>query len=284
MPVILPPNPRGLGCLAAVVLASLACASKPGAGGPGVYRGVVVTGSETGTLEVVVGEAGGSPFPASATLSFANRTAVLSGTLDSSQTKLSLSSSEGYQLTGQSRPKYVAGSYAGPAGANDNGSFGLSLVPADGTPIRLVCGKFVMTTTISATTTGTTTTIATNPTILPFAVTALAPGPALCVGPNFTWSGSLGVDGNLYCSSYGGEVGGNVDNMNTDASYPWTTTTNSGTWTVAPCGSLPADGGIGDDAGADGAAPDVVNDAAGAREDAPALPADAPADLTPDAD
>jgi hypothetical protein len=277
MPVHPAPTLRSLASVGLVlVLLSPACASKPGAGGPGAYRGVVVTGSEIGTLEVTVGEAASSPFPASATLTFPGRTVSLSGTLDQSQTRLSLSSADGYQLAGQSRPKYVFGSYAGPADANDNGSFALSLVPTDGSPVELLCGHFVMTTTITTTSTGTTTTTATTPTVLPFAVTAVAPGPALCVGPNFTWSGSLGTDGNLYCSSYGGEVGGNVNNMNSDAGYPWKTTTNSGTWTVAPCGSSSIDGGVAAEGGADSASADDVSDAANVSDDTPAGPTDAP--------
>jgi len=235
-------------CSSVLALLGLACAGNPSPGGPGTYRGVVVGSSQIGTLDVTVAGAA-SPFPASGTLSLPDRVVSLAGTLDQSKRALSLSSADGYQLAALSRVGYAYGSYAGPGGAQDRGSFALLLAPPDGTPVQLFCGGFVASTTDTS---------------LPFAVTAVPPGNAICVGPNLTWFGTLDVDGSLYCSVGGGEFDGNVNNLSTSTPNQWGTGQNSGTWAVAPCTGNAGDGGV-DDAG--GAADSATTPAGGSASD-----------------
>ncbi|HEX7599168.1 MAG TPA: hypothetical protein VF518_13210, partial [Polyangia bacterium] len=239
---------------AVVALFCLACASKPPSGGPGAYRGVIVSASEIGIIDLTVGEAASGPFPASGSIRYTARTVALSGTLDRSQTAISLASAEGLKLEGESRPKYMFGSFQGPAGATDRGSFALLLEPSDGIPVQLYCGSYTFT---SSTT---------SP--LPFAVTAVAPGSAICVGADFAWFGSLDPSGYLSCAISGGIYQGDV---NADAGNPWGTGQNYGNWTVTPCGAASLDGGV-DDANTPG--PDTSADGSAAE----ASPVDAGVD------
>jgi len=88
----------------------LGCASKPTAGGPGSYRGVLVGAGEMGTLAVTVVGSASSQLPASGGLvDMDGTTASLSGMLNQDNASLSLSSTTGYQLGGESRPGYVLG-------------------------------------------------------------------------------------------------------------------------------------------------------------------------------
>jgi len=224
----------------AVAALALACAKNPPAGGPGTYRGVLVGVTEIGIVEVTVGEAPSGPLPASGTIETGGTVVILSGTLDRAHASLSLSSTNGYQLAADSRPTYVIGSYQGPQGS---GSFALFLEPADGRPVRLFCGNLVYTS-------GT----ATPPLpTYPFAVTAAPLGYAICVGPGFTWFGSLDASDTLSCQSGSGLFYGNT---NADGGNHWGTGgDNYGTWTVAPCGGGAVDGGV--DSGIDDA-PDAA--------------------------
>ena len=196
--------------------------------GPGSYRGALVGTGKIGTVEITVLEASSGPLPASGTVNFGGSVVSLSGTLDLSSASLSLSSTDGHQLTGSWRPNYMFGSYQGP---QDAGSFALFLESADSTPIRLFCGSYVDTSSSS------------TPPSTPFAVTATSAGFAMCVGPAFTWFGALDATNTLSCDSGTGLFYGNV---NADSGNQWSTGTGEqGTWTVAPCGggSAAGDGG-----------------------------------------
>jgi hypothetical protein len=245
--VRLAPALRGF-AFAAVALVSLSCASKPPSGGAGTYRGVLVGTSQIGILEITVAEASSGPLPASGTIELGGTVVSLSGTLDRSNASISLASTDGYQLTGVSRPAYVFGTYS--HGAQDAGSFALFLESPSDSPISFFCGSFVDT--------STTTTLPSTP--LPFAVTVTSPGAALCVTPGFAWFGSMDTTTDtLTCQSSGGLFYGNV---NADGGNQWGTGVDDqgdgdyGTWTLAPCGgSAGTDGGV--DAGAtDGSADD----------------------------
>jgi hypothetical protein len=226
-----------------LALSCLACASDPKAGGPGTYRGVIVGIGEVGTLEVTVGEATSGPLPASGTMTFRARTVALTGTLDRSKVSLSLASADGYQLTGQSRKEYVLGSFIA---AKDSGSFALFLVPAGGPPVQLFCGSLNLTSTADA-----------PP--LPFGVTAMATGAAICVAPAFTLLGSLDSTKILSCSSNGAAFDGQV---NADAGGIWGTGEGYGTWTLQPCGDGSPDGGVNSesDGGMDSSPPEAGAD------------------------
>jgi hypothetical protein len=219
-----------------VALLCLSCANQPPSGGPGTYRGVFAGTTEMGTVEVTVAEAGCGPLPASGTIDLGGTAVFLSGALDQSSASLSLSSADGYQLTGISRPAYVLGSYYDP---QDSGNFALILESANSSPIQLFCGSFVWTAPAG-----------TSPS--PFAVVAASSGPAICVAPNHIWFGSLDASDTLSCGGGGSLIFGNV---NADGGNQWGTGTdnqgngNYGTWTVAPCGGGAADGGA--DSGAD---------------------------------
>lgn len=222
---------------AGVALASLSCANKPPTGGPGTYRGVLVGVTEIGILQITVGDAPSGPLPASGTIELGGTVVSLSGTLDRSRASLSLSSTTGYQLSGDSRPTYVFGSYQAP---QDSGSFALFLEPADGSPVQLLCGSYTSTSTTD-----------TSP--RPFAVAAVPPGYAFCVGPSFAWPGSLNASDTLSCENGGGGLF--LGNTNADGGNQWGTGSVYGTWTVAPCGGGAADGGV--DSGTDNA-PDAA--------------------------
>jgi len=214
----------------------LGCASKPTAGGPGSYRGVLVGAVEIGTLAVTVAGSASSSLPASGGLvDLDGSTASLSGTLNQGNASLSLSSTTGYQLGGDSRPGYVLGGYQGPAG---DGQFALLEPPDSGGAVKTFCGTYVSNTTAGATP-------------MPFAIAGVAGGSAFCVGYNFAWLGSMDADEYVSCSVGTGLFYGNA---NADAGNPWGTGTedgNSGTWAVVPCG---ADASGGPDGGASGAA------------------------------
>jgi hypothetical protein len=227
-------SPRGLAFTGAIsALLFPGCASKPPSGGPGTYRGVIVDSAEIGSIEVTVGEASSGPLPASGTISLDGATVSLSGTLDRANTKVSLSSTDGYQLDGDSRPAYVFGSFHGP---QDKGSFALFLEGANSSPIRSFCGSFVWTSPA-------------NPPS-PFAVAATSSGSAMCVGPNFMWFGNLDAHGSLSCEGAGNDLAlGNVD---VDAGNNWGTGNEYGSWTVAPCGA----GAVGVPDGGSGSAMD----------------------------
>jgi hypothetical protein len=224
----------------AVALASLSCASKPPSGGPGSYRGVLVGTFNVGILEVMVTEAASGALPASGTITLGETVVSLSGTLDQSNASISLASTDGYQLTGISRPTYIFGTFS--HNTQDAGSFALFLKPADDSPINLFCGTF----------TDTSTTSSAPSTPFPFAVTVAPAGAAICVTPGFSWFGNM--DGNETITCQGGD-GLFYGNVNADAGNQWGTGTNSqgngdyGTWTLAPCGgstSSGPDGGTSD--------------------------------------
>jgi hypothetical protein len=245
MLVHLAPALRSFAC-ATVALASLSCASKPPSGGAGTYRGIIVGISQIGILEVAVAEASSGPLPASGTIALGSTEVSLSGTLDRSSASLSLSSTDGYQLAGVSRPAYVFGSYA--HSAQDSGSFALFLDSASSDPISLFCGSFVDT--------SSTATVPSTP--FPFGVTVTHSGAAICVTPGFSWFGSMDANETLVCQSGGGLFSGNV---NADGGNNWGTGVDSqgngdyGTWTLAPCaGSAATDGGVDAGASDDGAA------------------------------
>jgi hypothetical protein len=248
-----------------LALLCLACASDPKAGGPGTYRGVIVGTGETGTMEVTVGEATSGPFPASGTIVFQTRTVALTGTLDQSKVSLSLASADGYQLTGQSRKQYVFGSFQT---TQDSGSFALFLVPADGTPVQSFCGNLNLTSTTGA-----------PP--LPFAVTAVAAGAAICVCPSFTLFGRLDSTNTLSCTDTGAAFDGQV---NVDAGGRWGTGESYGTWTLQPCGDGSPNGGVNNEAdgGTGSSTPDAgVDSAVDGGLDSPSdRGADSPIDLT----
>ena len=220
---------------AAVALASLSCASKPPSGGAGTYRGVLVGTSQIGILEITVAEASSGPLPASGTIDLGGTVVSLSGTLDRSNASISLSSTDGYQLAGISRPAYVFGSYYD---SQDSGTFALLLESANSSPIQLFCGSFVDTSTTGTYASQT----------LPFAVTAVPSGAAICVALNNIWFGSLYASDGLSCGTGGTLISGYV---NADGGNQWGTGTDNqgngdyGTWTVAPCGDNAADGGAG---------------------------------------
>jgi hypothetical protein len=207
------------------VALALGCANKPPTGGSGTYRGVMVGVTEIGIVQITVGAAPSGPLPASGTIEIGGTVISLSGTLDRSHASLSLSSTTGYLLEGDSRPTYVLGAYQSP---QDAGSFALFLEPADGSPVLLFCGSFAVTST-------------TNATPLPFAVAAVPPKNAFCVGPGFAWFGSLDGNATLSCESSGGLFSGNT---NADGGNLWGTGDNYGTWTVAPCGGGADDAGV----------------------------------------
>ncbi|MGB8297328.1 MAG: hypothetical protein WCG85_18015 [Polyangia bacterium] len=213
----------------------LGCASKPTAGGPGSYRGVLVGVGETGTLTVAVTGSAGGQLPASGGLvDVDGTTASLVGMLNQDSASLSLSSTTGYQLGGDSRPGYVLGGYRGPVW---DGQFALLEQPDSGGSVKTFCGSYVSNTTAGA-----------SP--MPFAIAAVAGGSAFCVGYNFAWLGSMDADEYVSCSVGTGLFYGNA---NADAGNQWGTGTedgNSGTWSVVPCG---ADAGGGPDGGASGA-------------------------------
>jgi len=200
----------------------LGCASKPTSGGPGIYRGVLVGVGEMGTMDVTVGEAASGALPASGGLVDLDGTAVtLSGALNQSNASLSLSSTTGYQLTGDSRPGYANGSYQSPLGP---GEFALLLEPASGSSIKTFCGSYVST-------------ASTDASPIPFAITAVPDGGAICVGPNFAWYGYMDPFDYVSCSVGSGLFYGNA---NADAGNQWgtgTTDGDGGTWMVTPCGS-----------------------------------------------
>ena len=231
---------------AAVALASLSCASKPPSGGAGTYRGVLVGTSQIGILEITVANASSGPLPASGTIELGGTAVSLSGTLDRSKASISLASTDGYQLTGVSRPAYVFGTYS--HSAQDAGSFALFLESANSDPISLFCGSFV----------DTSTTTTTPSTPFPFGVTVTTSGAAICVTPGFAWFGSMDKNETLTCESSGGLFYGNV---NADGGNQWGTGTDNqgngdyGTWTLAPCPEGAPDGGVGDGA-TDGSADD----------------------------
>jgi hypothetical protein len=232
------PTLRGLvfACVA-LAISPLGCANKPPTGGPGIYRGVLV-GNSVGIVDVTVVEAASGPLPATGAIDFGSIVDSLSGTLDRSSASISLSSADGYQLDGVSRPTYIFGSYN--QGSLDAGTFALFLEASDSSPIRFLCGSYIDS--------GTTT-----PTQYPFAVTATSSGLAFCVTPGFSWFGALAADGTLSCQSGGGLFSGNT---NADAGNQWGTGVDNsgngdyGTWTVAPCRAGAADGGV--DRGLDG--------------------------------
>lgn len=215
---------RGLaftGAISALLFAG--CASKPPAGGPGTYRGVIVNSVDIGSIEVTVGAASSSPLPASGTINLGGATVSLSGTLDRSNTKLMLSSTDGYQLDGDTRPAYVFGSFSSP---QDKGSFALFLEDANSSPIRSFCGSLVWTSPA-------------NPPS-PFAVAATSAGSAMCVGPNFMWFGTLDAYDSLSCEGAGNDLA--IGSVDVDGGNNWGTGNEYGSWTVAPCGAGAADG------------------------------------------
>jgi hypothetical protein len=251
---------------AGVLVLSPSCAKKPPTGGPGTYRGVLAGVSEIGIVDVTVEAAEIGPLPASGTLSIGGTVMSLSGSLDQSKSTLSLSSTEGYKLTGDSRPAYSSGTYEDPQGGL--GNFGLFLVTADPSSVQLLCGSFVWTAPTG-----------TSPTAFAAAVTPA--GAAMCVGPGIAWVGTVNSSGNLVCQQGGGLIGGNV---NADGGNKWGLGVdndgngNWGTWTVAPCGSGVAGGGV--DAGVDSAPDSAVDSAAADAEipDGPVPVVDAAAD------
>jgi hypothetical protein len=223
---------------AALMLLLPGCASKPTSGGPGSYRGVLVGVGEMGTLNVTVGEAASGPLAANGGLVFLDGSSQsLSGALDRSNARISLSSTTGYQFTGDSRPAYAYGAYQGPLGF---GEFALLQEPAGGDSIKTFCGRYVSTTSTT-----------TSP--IPFAIAGVPEGSAMCVGPNFAWLGYMDADDIVSCSVGTGLFYGNA---NADAGNHWGTGTyngDSGTWTVGPCvsGTSPGPDGGADDATVD---------------------------------
>jgi hypothetical protein len=219
----------------------LGCASKPTAGGPGSYRGVLVGVGEMGTLAVTVAGSASGPLSASGGLEDTDgSTASLSGTLNQGNASLSLWSTTGYLLGGDSRPGYVIGGYQGPLGG---GQFALLEQPDGIGSVKTFCGSYVSSTTAGAVP-------------MPFAIAGVAGGSAFCVGYNFAWLGSMDADEYVSCSVGTGLFYGNA---NADAGNPWGTGTedgNSGTWAVVPCG---ADASGGPDGGASGAADTSVD-------------------------
>jgi hypothetical protein len=219
---------------ALVALLSLSCASKPTSGGPGTYRGVLASTTEIGTMLVTVADGASGPLPASGTVDFGGRVVSLSGTLDQSNASLSLASTDGLQLTGASRPGYVFGSYTY---SSDSGTFALIPDSADSRPAQLFCGSFVDTSTTGNAPSQT----------FPFAVAAAPSGAAICVALDSVWFGSLYGNDALSCGTGGSLISGNV---NADGGNQWGTGIDDqgngdyGTWTVAPCGSSAADGGV----------------------------------------
>jgi hypothetical protein len=209
---------------AGVALASLSCANKPPTGGPGTYRGVFVGTSGIGIVQVTVAEAASGPLPASGTIDFGGTAVSLSGTLDQSNASISLFSTTGYLLAGDSRPTYVFGSFESP---QDTGRFALFLEPAGASSVKLFCGSYTSTTN-------------TTTSSIPFAVTAVPLGYAMCVGPNLVWFGNLDASDSLSCQSGGGLFLGNT---NADGGNQWGTGNDYGTWALAPCAAGAADGG-----------------------------------------
>jgi hypothetical protein len=194
----------------------------------------MVGAGEMGTLDVTVGEAASVPLPASGGLLFLDgRSESLTGALNQSNASLSLSSTTGYQLTGDSRPGYAYGSYQYQS-LEDYGEFALLQEPPGGSSIKTFCGSFVST-------------ASTDASPIPFAITAVPDGGAICVGPNFAWYGYMDPFGYVSCSVGSGLFYGNA---NADAGNKWgtgTTNGDGGTWMVTPCGgstSAGQDGGV----------------------------------------
>jgi len=240
---------RGFAFAGAVLaLLSSSCAKKPASGGTGTYRGVMVGSSAIGIVDVTVAEAASGPLPASGTITMGNTVVSLTGALDQSKSNLSLSSTDGYQLSGDSRPAYVDGTFSNQV-SQDSGSFALFLLPPNSSPIQLYCGSFVWTNPTG-----------TSPNLFAAAVTPV--GDAFCVGPALTWPGGLDSNGNLVCEQSLGLISGNV---NADGGNQWGTGVDQegngswGTWTVEPCGGASADGGVGLDTATD-AAEDAAED------------------------
>jgi hypothetical protein len=204
----------------------LGCASKPTAGGPGSYRGVLVGGGEMGTLAITVAGSASNSLPASGGLvDLDGTTASLSGMLNQGNARFSLSSTAGYQFDGDSRPGYVLGGYQGPLW---RGEFALLEQPDSGGSVKTFCGSYVSST------------AGASP--IPFAITAMSDGSAICVGPNFTWLGYMDAADTVSCSVGTGLFYGNA---NADAGNHWGTGTyngDSGSWTVGPCVSGTNDG------------------------------------------
>jgi len=226
---------------AVLALLSLGCAKKPPSGGAGTYRGVVVSSTSTGSIDVTVGEASRGPLPASGTLVLGGTTVSLSGTLDRSNATLSLSSTDGYQFTGDSRPAYAFGSFTS---SQDRGSFAMYLEPANSSPVLLFCGSFFWT-------------APANSSPSPFAVAATPSGAAMCVAPSFVWFGNL--DGNDALACEGSATSMILGNVDVDAGNQWGTGTSdgdNGTWAVTSCGP---DAGGGSDGGTRGAADAAVD-------------------------
>jgi hypothetical protein len=230
---------RGFALSAATLMPLfLGCASKPTAGGPGSYRGVLVGGGEIGTLAITVAGSASSSLPASGGLVDQDgTTASLSGMLSQDNARFSLSSTAGYQFDGDSRPGYVFGEYQGPLWG---GEFALLEQPDSGGSVKTFCGSYVSSTTAGA-----------SP--IPFAITAAPDGSAICVGPNFTWLGYMDAADTVSCSAGAGLFFGNA---NVDAGNQWGTGTYNGTWAVVPCGG---DASGGPDGGASGV-PDATVD------------------------
>jgi hypothetical protein len=226
-----------LSCLAILALGSLACAKAAPSGGAGTFRGVATGVREIGVLEITIEEADKGPLPASGTLSFPSKSYSLTGTLDKSKAELSLSSSDGYKLVGESRPDYTTGGYTNVAG-DEVGAFALLPQIADST-VTLFCGTMINTSETD-----------TKGVVLPLAICGIPGGGAICVGPNYAWRGSLASDNEVRCSATGGAlIEGNVNASNGNK---WGTVENYGNWTVTPCASNGAGGG---DAGVPDSAP-----------------------------
>ena len=219
----------------------LGCASKPTAGGPGSYRGVLVGAGEIGTLAVTVAGSATSSLPASGGLVDLNgSTASLSGTLNQGNASCSLSSTAGYQFDGDSRPEYVLGGYHGPLGG---GEFALLEQPDSGGSVKTFCGAYVSSSSTTATP-------------IPFAIAGVPDGAAVCVGPNFAWLGTMDSAEDVSCSVGTALFYGNA---NADAGNQWGTGTSdgdNGTWAVTSCGP---DAGGGSDGGTRGAADAAVD-------------------------
>lgn len=242
------------------LLLSPSCASKPDSGGPGTYRGVLASAAEIGTVAsgatqigtmlVTVTDAASGPLPASGTVDFGGTVLSLSGALDQSNASLTLSSTDGLQLTGTSRPAYAFGSYSY---SSDAGTFALILESANSSPIQFFCGSF-----LDTSTTGT----APSQSTFPFAVAAAPAGATICVGLDSIWSGTLYGSGALSCGTGSSMISGNV---NADGGNNWGTGIDDegngdyGSWTAAPCGGSAADAGVDSSAdnGPDGGTSDV---------------------------
>jgi hypothetical protein len=196
----------------------------------------MVGAGEMGTLDVTVREAASGPLPASGGLLFLNGSSEsLAGALDQSNARISLSSTTGYQLTGDSRPAYAYGSYQYQS-SEDRGEFALLPEPPSGSSIKTFCGSYVST-------------ASTDASPIPFAIAAVPEGSAICVSPTFTWLGFMDAADTVSCSAGTGLFYGNA---NVDAGNQWGTGTadgDGGNWIVGPCGS--GTGG-GPDAGASG--------------------------------